>query len=106
MNKITTFKKSREFSTEIHKLIPGGSHTYSKGDDQFPLNAPGSIVRGKGARVWDLDDNEYIDCSMGLTSVSIGHGFEPVAQAVADAAFSGTNFQRPALIELEAARLF
>ncbi|EMJ93475.1 aminotransferase, class III [Leptospira kirschneri str. JB] len=106
MNKITTFKKSREFSTEIHKLIPGGSHTYSKGDDQFPLNAPGAIVRGKGAHVWDLDDNEYIDCSMGLTSVSIGHGFEPVAQAVADAAFLGTNFQRPALIELEAAKLF
>ena len=43
---------------------------------------------------------------MGLTSVSIGHGYEPVAQAVADAAFQGTNFQRPALIELEAAKLF
>ncbi|EMO64498.1 hypothetical protein LEP1GSC133_0066 [Leptospira borgpetersenii serovar Pomona str. 200901868] len=29
-----------------------------------------------------------------------------MAQAVADAAFLGTNFQRPALIELEAAKLF
>jgi len=43
---------------------------------------------------------------MGLTSVCIGHGYAPVAKAVCDAAYSGTNFQRPATIELEAAKLF
>ena len=106
MNKIDNFIKSREFSRQIHDLIPGGAHTYSKGDDQFPFNAPAAITHGKGSHVWDIDGNEFIDCSMGLTSVCIGHGFEPVAQAVADAAFQGTNFQRPALIELEAAKLF
>jgi len=106
IKRITNFEKSRQFSSEVHKFIPGGAHTYSKGDDQFPLNAPAAIVCGKGARVWDLDGNEFIDCSMGLTSVCIGHGYEPVAQAVSNAAFSGTNFQRPAEIELEAARLF
>ncbi len=104
--KITNFAKSRQFSSEIHGLIPGGAHTYSKGDDQFPVNAPAAIVHGKGAHIWDLDGNEFIDCSMGLTSVSIGHGYEPIAQAVCEAAFRGTNFQRPASIELEAARLF
>jgi glutamate-1-semialdehyde 2,1-aminomutase len=106
MKKITEYSRSREFSCRVHELIPGGAHTYSKGDDQFPVNAPGAITHGKGARVWDLDGNEFIDCSMGLTSVCIGHGYEPVAQAVADAAFQGTNFQRPALMELEAAKLF
>lgn len=106
MNKITNYALSKHFSSEIHHYIPGGAHTYSKGDDQFPVNAPAAIVRGKGAHVWDLDGNEFIDCSMGLTSVCIGHGYEPVAQAVADAAFQGTNFQRPAGIELEAAKLF
>jgi len=104
--RITTFTKSRQFSADVHELIPGGAHTYSKGDDQFPINAPAAITHGKGARVWDLDGNEFIDCSMGLTSVCIGHGYEPVAQAVCEAAFQGTNFQRPAAIELEAARLF
>jgi glutamate-1-semialdehyde 2,1-aminomutase len=106
MNIISNFKKSREFSNKINNLIPGGAHTYSKGDDQFPLNAPAAIKHGKGAHVWDLDGNEFIDCSMGLTSVCIGHGYEPVAQAVADAAFKGTNFQRPATLELDAAKLF
>ena len=106
MKKITNFVKSKEYSARIHDLIPGGAHTYSKGDDQFPFNSPAAISHGKGAHVWDLDGNEYIDCSMGLTSVCIGHGYEPVAQAVCDAAYRGTNFQRPASIELEAAELF
>ncbi|HQU87042.1 MAG TPA: glutamate-1-semialdehyde 2,1-aminomutase [Denitromonas sp.] len=104
--RITNFVKSRQFSADIHGLIPGGAHTYSKGDDQFPTNAPAAISHGKGAHVWDLDGNEFIDCSMGLTSVCIGHGFEPVAEAVCEAAFQGTNFQRPAAMELVAARLF
>jgi glutamate-1-semialdehyde 2,1-aminomutase len=106
MKHITCFDKSREFSRAVHDLIPGGAHTYSKGDDQFPQNAPAAITRGMGARVWDLDGNEYIDCSMGLTSVSIGHGYEPVVKAVCEAAAQGTNFQRPAAMELEAARTF
>jgi len=106
MKKISSYEKSKQFSARIHDLIPGGAHTYSKGDDQFPMNAPAAIAHGKGAHVWDLDGNEFIDCSMGLTSVCIGHGYEPVAQAVCDAAFRGTNFQRPAAMELEAAELF
>jgi glutamate-1-semialdehyde 2,1-aminomutase len=106
MKKIDCFDRSREFANRIHELIPGGAHTYSKGDDQFPVNAPAAITHGKGAHVWDLDGNEFIDCSMGLTSVCIGHGYEPVARAVAEAAMLGTNFQRPAKMELEAAELF
>ena len=100
------FTRSRRFSQRIHEVVPGGCHTYSKGDDQFPVTAPSAIVRGAGARVWDLDGNEFIDCSMGLTSVSIGHGYEPVARAVGRAAMQGTNFQRPAALELEAAERF
>jgi len=99
-------EKSRIFSNRINDLIPGGSHTYSKGDDQFPINAPAAISHGYGARVWGINGREYIDCSMGLTSVSIGHGYEPVAKAVCEAAYRGTNFQRPATIELDAAEMF
>ena len=106
MPKITNFEKSREFSRRVHDLIPGGAHTYSKGDDQFPRNAPAAITHGVGARVWDLDGNSFIDCSMGLTSVSIGHGYKPVVRAVSEAAARGVSFQRPAALELLAAERF
>lgn len=101
MKHITCFEKNQVFSEQINKLIPGGAHTYSKGDDQFPYLAPKGIVRGKGVRVWDVDENEYIDWAMGLTSVSLGHAYEPVLEAVREELEKGANFQRPAVIELE-----
>ena len=63
-------ENSKLYKSEIHKLIPGGAHTYSKGDDQFSENAPAAISYGKGAYVWDVDGNKFLDCSMGLSSVS------------------------------------
>ena len=56
---------ARDFSARAHRLIPGGAHTYSKGDDQFPANAPRGRVRGKATRVWNLNRHlraAQIDC--------------------------------------------
>src|ERR1035438_4633259 len=64
-----------------HQLIPGGSHTYAKGDDQFPEAAPAFIVRGKGCHAWDVEGNEFIEYGMGLRAVTLGHAFDPVVQA-------------------------
>lgn len=87
-------------------LIPGGCHTYSKGPDQFPVNAPGTILRGRGARVLGCDDRWYIDWGMGLTSGSLGHGHPEVCAAVSRTILEGVNFIRPAEIEREAAIQF
>lgn len=106
MKLITNFSKSDQYRAKIHNVIPGGAHTYSKGDDQFPKLSPAAVKKGKGAYVWDLDDNKYLDCSMGLTSVSLGHAYEPVLEAVRKELENGVNFQRPAAIELEMAEKF
>merc|ERR1711871_206825 len=103
---ITNFKNSDEYRAEIHQLIPGGAHTYSKGDDQFPLRSPAAIVKGEGAYVIDLDGNRYLDCSCGLTSVNLGHAYKPVINAVVERLHLGTNFQRPASIERDVAKEF
>lgn len=103
---IHTFSRSDAYRAEAHGLIPGGAHTYSKGDDQFPALAPAAIVRGCGGRVWDLDGNEYVDCSMALGSVSLGHAYGPVLDAVREQLERGVNFQRPASIEVDLAREF
>ncbi|UCE07418.1 MAG: acetylornithine/succinylornithine family transaminase [bacterium] len=44
------------------------------------------IVKGKGARVWDTQGNEYIDCSTGHGVANIGHCNEMVARAIAEQA--------------------
>ena len=103
---IQNFLASDQYRAEIHDLIVGGAHTYSKGDDQFPLLAPAAIARGKGGRVWDLDGNEYVDCGLGLGAVSLGHAYQPVLDAVREQLELGAAFVRPAAIERDLAREF
>jgi glutamate-1-semialdehyde 2,1-aminomutase len=88
----------------VHDLIPGGAHTYAKGDDQYPAGMAPVIERGSGCRVWDVDGNEYVEFGSGLRANLLGHGFEPVLQAVRQAMGDGINFVRPHRLELAAAQ--
>ncbi len=97
--------KSKELQEKAHDLIPGGAHVYAKGDDQYPINAPAFIERGKGCHVWDVDGNEFIEYGMGLRAVTLGHAFPSVVDAAARQMQSGANFTRPHPIEVECAEM-
>ncbi|MDH5262945.1 MAG: glutamate-1-semialdehyde 2,1-aminomutase, partial [Gammaproteobacteria bacterium] len=94
------FSESDKVREKAHQLIPGGCHTYAKGDDQFPQLSPGFIARGLGCHVWDVDGNEFIEYGMGLRSVTLGHAFQPVVNAAARQMQLGNNYTRPAAIEV------
>ena len=65
-------KFKNKFTKRLLKVIPGGSHTYSRGADTYPENAPPILIRGKGTYIYD--QNEKIsDYGMGLRSVNIGY---------------------------------
>lgn len=102
---LLTSRRSRELGELAHSLIPGGAHTYAKGDDQYPALAPALIERGEGCRVWDIDGNEFIEYGMGLRAVTLGHAYPPVVEAAAKQMRLGQNFTRPALIEVQCAEL-
>lgn len=82
-----------------NELIPGGAHTYSKGDDQFPENAPPALERGDGAWTFAPDGSKLLDMAMGLRSVTLGHCYAPVNAAVADSLNFGSNLSRPSVFE-------
>ncbi len=103
---ISNFEKSNQLRALAHDLIPGGSHTYAKGDDQYPVLSPGFIARGLGSHVWDVDGNEYIEYGMGNRAVGLGHAYAPVLEAAMRQLQLGCNFTRPADIEVECARTF
>jgi glutamate-1-semialdehyde 2,1-aminomutase len=86
-----------------HELIPGGGHTYNKGDDQWPEETPTALVRGQGCRVWDVDSNEFIEFNLGARSVTLGYGYPDVVEAAQRQMLDGTSFTRPAAMELECA---
>jgi glutamate-1-semialdehyde 2,1-aminomutase len=101
-----SFARSMALQQRFHDLIPGGSHTYAKGDDQFPEHMAPYIVRGANCRVWDVDGNEFIEYGMGLRSVTLGHAFAPIVAAAQAEMTRGVNFGRPAVLELETAEEF
>lgn len=98
------FAASRAHVAAAHKVIPGGAHTYAKGDDQYPAGMAPVIQRGAGCRVWDIDGNEYVEFGSGLRANLLGHGFEPVLRAAQAAMADGVSFVRPHQLELDAAQ--
>lgn len=92
-----------EYQALAHQYIPGGAHTYSRGDDQFPSNAPAVLMRGEGCYVWDAQGEKYLDYGMGLRSVTVGYGYDRIAKAAIEGIYGGTNLTRPSVLEIEAA---
>ncbi|HEX8297687.1 MAG TPA: glutamate-1-semialdehyde 2,1-aminomutase [Rubricoccaceae bacterium] len=98
--------RSREHQAAMHRLVPGGAHTYARGDDQMPEAMPVVIARGQGCRVEDIDGNRYIEYGMGLRAVTLGHAEPRVTAAAAEWLSRGVGFSRPASIERGAAETF
>jgi glutamate-1-semialdehyde 2,1-aminomutase len=95
--------RSAELSQRLNRVIPGGAHTYAKGEDQFPEGLAPVVARGEGCHVWDVDGNEYIEWGMGLRAVALGHSYPAIVDAVRRQLELGTNFVRPSALELETA---
>ncbi len=102
---IRNFEKSHELQRCLKSLVPAGSHTYSKGEDQFPFRSPQVMARAAGAYCWDADGNRYIDWAMGNRVICLGHAHPVVNGAVKAAIDQGVNFTRPGVLELEAAEV-
>jgi glutamate-1-semialdehyde 2,1-aminomutase len=101
-----SFGNSVAANKRLQDVIPGGAHTYAKGEDQYPEDMAPVISHGAGAHVWDVDGNEYIEYGSGLRAVSLGHAHPKVVEAVRRELDRGSNFVRPSIIELEAAERF
>ncbi len=101
-----SFARSTELSNRLRTMVPGGAHTYARGDDQYPEGMAPVIERGRGARVWDADGNEFVEYGMGLRAVTLGHAYAPVIDAVRDVLARGVSFTRPSVLEVEAAEDF
>ena len=91
------------YQERLLKAIPGGAHTYSRGFDQFPSNAPKILERGEGAYVWDPEGQRYLDYGMGLRAVTLGYAYPSVAEAACREIMKGNNLPRSTTTELEAA---
>lgn len=93
------------YSERLNCVIPGGAHTYSRGDDQFPSNAPQILERGEGAYVWDPEGRKFLDYGMALRAVTLGYSHPSVNEAAIREITMGNNLTRASVTELKAAEL-
>jgi glutamate-1-semialdehyde 2,1-aminomutase len=93
------------YKERLERVIPGGAHTYSRGSDQFPANAPQILDRGLGAYVFDPDGRKFLDYGMALRAVTLGYADPRVNAAAVREIEKGNNLTRASLTELAAAEL-
>ena len=95
---------SSELFARAQQRIPGGVNS--------PVRAfrnvggePFFVVRAEGARIWDVDGNDYIDYVGSWGPAILGHAAKVVVDAVRDAAARGVSFGIPNQFEVELATL-
>lgn len=93
------------YQQRLLRAIPGGAHTYSRGFDQYPANAPAILQRGKGAYIYAADGRRFLDYGMALRAVNIGYAEDEINAAALRQIENGNNLTRPSIVELEAAEL-
>jgi glutamate-1-semialdehyde 2,1-aminomutase len=70
------------------EAMPGGNTRSAIHVDPFPL----TMVRGEGARLWDLDGHEYVDFLSEFTAGIFGHSHPAIRRAIDEALDGGLNF--------------
>src|SRR5438874_4168856 len=100
----TLTTRSEALFAEAQELLPGGVDS--------PVRAfravggtPRFIARGKGAAVWDVDDNRYIDYLASWGPLIAGHAHPGVVAAIQEAASRGTSYGAPTQAEVDLAQL-
>jgi glutamate-1-semialdehyde 2,1-aminomutase len=98
------YNRSREIFDASRALMPGGVNS--------PVRAfravggePVVVAIGKGARLYDVDGNEYIDYCLSWGPLILGHAHPSVVEVLQRAAERGTSFGAPTELEAEMARL-
>lgn len=94
--------KSGEFWKEAKDLVPGGLISGARKMEPYPVY----VERGKGAYIWDIDGNRYIDCAMSFGVHVLGHGPEAVLKALHEQCELGMSYGTPHTRELEFTRRF
>jgi len=103
---MSRYAKSEEQLKRAEQTVPLGSQTFSKSRTQYPVGiSPLYAARAKGAQIWDVDGNRYIDLVSSLASITLGYGDSEVSKAVKKQLRLGVSLSLPAKLEAEVSEL-
>jgi glutamate-1-semialdehyde 2,1-aminomutase len=96
--------RSSEFFARAQKRIPGGVNSPVRAFRNVG-GVPFFVAAGEGARIWEVDGNEYIDYVGSWGAAILGHTPKVIVEAVREAATRGLSFGIPNPLEVEMAEL-
>src|SRR2546421_567024 len=96
--------RSAELFAAAQRRIPGGVNSPVRAFRNVG-GAPFFVARAEGAKIWDVDGNEYIDYVGSWGPAILGHAPKVVIDAVREAATRGLSFGIPNPLEIELAEL-
>ncbi|MCI4626752.1 MAG: glutamate-1-semialdehyde 2,1-aminomutase [Candidatus Magnetoovum sp. WYHC-5] len=99
-----TYEKSKELFERASTLIPGGVNSPVRAFKAVGGN-PLFISHGLGAKIYDVDGNEYVDYVLSWGPLICGHAHPAVVNAIKEAAERGTSYGAPTAGEIELAQL-
>lgn len=97
--------KSEAVYAEALQHIVGGVNSPSRSYKAVGGGSPVAMTRGKGAYLWDVDGNRYIDYLAAYGPIVTGHGHPHIAKAITNAAENGTLFGTPTEYEVTFAKM-
>lgn len=98
------FKESQSLFQKALQYFPGGVNSPVRAFKSVG-GTPVFIQKGSGCRIWDEDDNEYIDFCGSWGPLILGHNHPSINKAIVDAVNLGTSFGTPTRKENELAEL-
>src|SRR6187399_245455 len=98
------YKKSEELFARALQSIPGGVNSPVRAFKSVG-GTPIFMQKAKGAYLYDVDNNKYIDYINSWGPMILGHAFEPVVEAIQKKAADSTSFGAPTELEIEMAEL-
>ncbi|UFJ41287.1 glutamate-1-semialdehyde 2,1-aminomutase [Brevibacillus humidisoli] len=98
-------KTSEQLHREATEVILGGVNSPSRSFKAVGGGAPVVIKRAKGAYMWDVDGNRYIDYLAAYGPIITGHAHPHITKAISQAAENGTLYGTPTPWEIQFARM-
>ena len=98
------YQRSSALFAKAQQLIPGGVNSPVRAFKGVGGN-PIFVKHAKGAYLYDEDNNVLIDYINSWGPMILGHAFEPVVEAIKNAAEKGTSFGMPTELETKIAEL-
>ena len=97
-------QKSKKLFARAQQTIPGGVNSPVRAFKSVG-GTPLFIKKAKGAYLYDVDGNEYIDFIASWGPMILGHAHKPVIKAIRKYAALSTSFGAPTKLEVEMAEL-